>query len=84
MPQPRGGDVEKQSDLALAGPTGPAVQSQASAPCGKSPELEVRTPEVRPNHIPPLSFDSLFCKLGLVIPALSVSQGCLQDSMRIP
>lgn len=64
----------------------PRVQlcSRASAPWGKSPELEVRTPEVRPNHIPPLSFDSLFCKLGLVIPALSVSQGCLEDLLRTP
>lgn len=76
--------LKKQSDLDLGAPTSPAVQSQASAPWRKSPELEVRTPEVRLNHIPPLSFHSLFYKLGLVIPALSVSQGCLEDSMRTP
>lgn len=72
--------LEKSQIWTWAFPRGPAVHSQASAPLGRV--LDQRSEHPGPSHIASPSLNSLTYKLGLLSPALSLSQGCCEDSRR--
>lgn len=80
--QGRQDHVGEQLDLDLDSPQGPSCAKSGSCSLGKSPGSEVREPGTQSHST--LSLNSLACKLGLLIPALSISQDCCEDSMRNP